>query len=90
MENARFNAIRDDLDKGESAVGNAGPRSAIWRATPVGAPQVTAADEVTGGRGRAHHVNVSARDETEGSHGPHERWWSTCRRLDAPGCGERR
>src|SRR6185312_902262 len=60
MENAALNAVRDYLDKGESAVGT-GVNIRHLAATPVG-HQVTAQAEVTKVDGRHIEFKVSARD----------------------------
>src|SRR5438067_5615903 len=63
MENAALNAIRDFLDRGESAVGTAIDIRHV-AATPVG-HEVTAEAEVTGVDGRRIEFRVSAHDENE-------------------------
>lgn len=63
MENAAFNAVRDYLEPGESAVGTAvGIRHLA--ATPVG-QHVTAEAEVTGIEGRRIAFAVTASDDIE-------------------------
>ncbi len=72
MENAALNAVRDYLDKGESAVGTAVDIRHL-AATPVG-HRVTAEATVTKVDGRRIWFEVSARDETEEiGNGTHER-----------------
>lgn len=63
MENAAFNAIRDFLEPGESAVGTMIDIRHI-AATPVG-QRVTAEAEVTQVEGRRILFAVTARDEVE-------------------------
>ena len=82
MENAALNAIREYLERGESAVGTAVDIRHL-AATPVG-HQVTAQAEVTGVDGRRITFKVSARDNTEEiGNGTHERMVVDLRRLDA-------
>jgi fluoroacetyl-CoA thioesterase len=82
MENAALNAIREYLERGESAVGTAVDIRHL-AATPVG-HQVTAQAEVTGVDGRRVTFKVSARDNTEEiGNGTHERMVVDLRRLDA-------
>ena len=72
MENAALNAIRDYLDKGESAVGTE-INVRHLAPTPVG-HQVTAEAEVTRVDGRRIEFTVCARDEMEEiGTGTHER-----------------
>ena len=81
MENAALNAVRDYLDKGESAVGT-GVNIRHLAPTPVG-HQVTARAEVTKVEGRHIEFKVSARDETEEiGTGTHERMVVDMARLD--------
>ncbi|MGB7256929.1 MAG: thioesterase family protein [Pseudolabrys sp.] len=81
MENAALNAVRDYLDKGESAVGT-GVNIRHLAPTPVG-HQVTAQAEVTKVDGRHIEFKVSARDETEEiGTGTHERMVVDMARLD--------
>jgi fluoroacetyl-CoA thioesterase len=81
MENAALNAIRDFLDRGESAVGTAVDIRHV-AATPVG-HTVTAQAEVTGVDGRRVMFKVSARDDIEEiGHGTHERMVVDLARLD--------
>lgn len=63
MENAAFNAIRDYLEPGESAVGTV-VNVRHLAATPVG-QTVTAEAEVTQVEGRRITFAVTARDEVE-------------------------
>jgi fluoroacetyl-CoA thioesterase len=80
MENAALNAIRDYLERGESAVGTAVDIRHL-AATPVG-QRVTADAEVTGVEGRRIVFAVTARDETEEiGRGTHERMVVDLRRL---------
>lgn len=82
MENAALNAIREYLDKGESAVGTAVEVRHL-AATPVG-HQVTASATVTKVEGRRIWFDVSARDETETiGTGTHERMVVDMSRLGA-------
>ena len=72
MENAALNAIREYLERGESAVGTV-VNVRHLAATPVG-HQVTAEAEVTKVDGRRVEFKVSARDENEEiGTGTHER-----------------
>lgn len=72
MENAAFNAIRDSLEPGESALGTMVEIRHL-AATPVG-QRVTAEAEVTWVEGRRIGFSVSARDEVEEiGRGIHER-----------------
>ena len=82
MENAALNAVREFLERGESAVGTAVDIKHL-AATPVG-HQVTAAATVTKVEGRKIWFDVTARDETEeiGS-GTHERMVVDMKRLNA-------
>ena len=81
MENAALNAVRDYLDKGESAVGTAVNIQHL-APTPVG-HQVVAQAEVTKVDGRRIEFKVSARDETEEiGAGTHERMIVDMARLD--------
>lgn len=81
MENAALNAIRDYLERGESAVGTV-VNVRHLAATPVG-HMVTATAEVTKVDGRRIEFNVSARDEIEEiGTGTHERMLVDMARLD--------
>jgi fluoroacetyl-CoA thioesterase len=81
MENAALNAVREYLERGESAVGTAVDILHL-AATPVG-HQVTATATVTKVDGRRIWFDVSARDETEEiGRGTHERMVVDVRRLD--------
>lgn len=81
MENAALNAVRDYLDKGESAVGTAVDIRHL-AATPVG-HRVTAEATVTKVDGRRIWFEVSARDETEEiGNGTHERMVVDMARID--------
>lgn len=72
MENAAFNAIRNSLEPGESAVGTSVDVRHL-AATPVG-QKVTAEAEVTRVEGRRITFAVTARDEVEEiGAGVHER-----------------
>jgi fluoroacetyl-CoA thioesterase len=72
MENAALNAVRDYLDRGESAVGTAVNIKHL-AATPVG-HRIIAEAEVTKVDGRRIEFNVFARDDTEEiGAGTHER-----------------
>jgi len=72
MENAALNAVRDYLDRGESAVGTVVNIKHL-AATPVG-HQIVAEAEVTKVDGRRIEFNVRARDDTEEiGTGTHER-----------------
>jgi fluoroacetyl-CoA thioesterase len=72
MENAALNAVRDYLDRGESAVGTAVNIKHL-AATPVG-HRIVAEAEVTKVDGRRIEFNVFARDDTEEiGAGTHER-----------------
>jgi fluoroacetyl-CoA thioesterase len=72
MENAALNAIREYLERGESAVGTAVDIRHL-AATPVG-HTVTAQAEVTAVDGRRVEFKVSAHDEKEEiGRGTHER-----------------
>lgn len=80
MENAALNAIREFLERGESAVGTAVDIRHL-AATPVG-HQVTATATVTKVDGRRIWFDVSARDETEEiGRGTHERMVVDLKRL---------
>ena len=80
MENAAFNAIRDSLEPGESAVGTMIDVRHL-AATPVG-QRVTAEAEVTWIEGRRIGFAVTARDEVEEiGMGIHERMVIDLRRL---------
>ena len=82
MENAALNAIRNYLDRGESAVGTAFDIRHI-ATTPVG-HRVTAEAEVIGIDGRRIRFRVSARDENEEiGVGTHERMVVDLARLEA-------
>ena len=82
MENAALNAVRDYLDRGESAVGTAVEIKHL-AATPAG-HRVTAEAEVTKVEGRRIFFNVNARDETEEiGRGTHERMVVDIDRLGA-------
>lgn len=80
MENAALNAVREFLERGESAVGTAVDIRHL-AATPVG-HQITATATVTKVDGRRIWFDVSARDEIEeiGS-GTHERMVVDLKRL---------
>ena len=81
MENAALNAVRDYLDKGESAVGTAVDIRHL-AATPVG-HRVIAEATVTKVDGRRIWFEVSARDETEEiGNGTHERMVVDMARID--------
>ena len=72
IENAALNAIRDYLDKGESAVGTEVNLRHV-AATPVG-HRIEASAEVTKVDGRRVEFTVTAHDETEViGRGTHER-----------------
>jgi fluoroacetyl-CoA thioesterase len=72
MENAALNAVRDYLDRDESAVGTAVNIKHL-AATPVG-HRIIAEAEVTKVDGRRIEFNVFARDDTEEiGAGTHER-----------------
>ena len=72
MENAALNAVREFLERGESAVGTSVEIRHL-AATPVG-HQITATATVTKVDGRRIWFDVSARDETEEiGRGTHER-----------------
>jgi fluoroacetyl-CoA thioesterase len=72
MENAALNAVREFLERGESAVGTAVDIRHL-AATPVG-HQITATATVTKVDGRRIWFDVSARDQTEEiGRGTHER-----------------
>jgi fluoroacetyl-CoA thioesterase len=72
MENAALNAVRDYLDRGESAVGTAVNIKHL-AATPVG-HRIVAEAEVTKVDGRRVEFIVRARDDTEEiGAGTHER-----------------
>jgi fluoroacetyl-CoA thioesterase len=80
MENAALNAVREFLDRGESAVGTA-VNIRHLAATPVG-HQVTATATVTKVDGRRIWFDVSARDQTEEiGRGTHERMVVDLKRL---------
>jgi predicted thioesterase len=80
MENAALNAIREFLERGESAVGTAIDIKHL-AATPVG-HQVTATATVTKVDGRRIWFDVSARDEAEEiGRGTHERMVIDLKRL---------
>jgi fluoroacetyl-CoA thioesterase len=80
MENAALNAIREFLERGESAVGTAVDIKHL-AATPVG-HQVTATATVTKVDGRRIWFDVSARDEIEEiGRGTHERMVIDLKRL---------
>jgi predicted thioesterase len=80
MENAALNAVREFLERGESAVGTAVDIKHL-AATPVG-HQVTATATVTKVDGRRIWFDVSARDETEEiGRGTHERMVIDLKRL---------
>jgi fluoroacetyl-CoA thioesterase len=80
MENAALNAIREFLERGESAVGTAVDIRHL-AATPVG-HQVTATATVTKVDGRRIWFDVSARDEIEEiGRGTHERMVIDLKRL---------
>jgi fluoroacetyl-CoA thioesterase len=80
MENAALNAVREFLERGESAVGTAVDIKHL-AATPVG-HQITASATVTKVDGRRIWFDVSARDETEEiGRGTHERMVVDLKRL---------
>lgn len=80
MENAAFNAVRDYLEPGESALGTAVDIRHL-AATPVG-QQVTVEAEVTRIEGRRITFAVTARDEFEEiGAGVHERMVIDLHRL---------
>lgn len=80
MENAALNAVREFLERGESAVGTAVDIKHL-AATPVG-HQVTATATVTKVDGRRIWFDVSARDELEEiGRGTHERMVIDLKRL---------
>jgi fluoroacetyl-CoA thioesterase len=80
MENAALNAVREYLERGESAVGTAVDIRHL-AATPVG-HQVTATATVTKVEGRRIWFDVSARDDTEEiGRGTHERMVVDLKRL---------
>jgi fluoroacetyl-CoA thioesterase len=80
MENAALNAVREFLERGESAVGTA-VNIRHLAATPVG-HQVTATATVTKVDGRRIWFDVSARDQTEEiGRGTHERMVVDLKRL---------
>ena len=80
MENAALNAVREFLERGESAVGTAVDIRHL-AATPAG-HQVTASATVTKVDGRRIWFDVSARDETEEiGRGTHERTVVDLKRL---------
>jgi fluoroacetyl-CoA thioesterase len=80
MENAALNAVREFLERGESAVGTAVDIRHL-AATPVG-HQITATATVTKVEGRRIWFDVSARDETEEiGRGVHERMVVDLKRL---------
>jgi fluoroacetyl-CoA thioesterase len=80
MENAALNAVREFLERGESAVGTA-VNIRHLAATPVG-HQITATATVTKVDGRRIWFDVSARDETEEiGRGVHERMVVDLKRL---------
>jgi fluoroacetyl-CoA thioesterase len=82
MENAALNAVRDYLDRGESAVGTA-VNIRHLAATPAG-HQIIAQAEVTKVDGRRIEFKVSARDDTEEiGTGTHERMVVDLARLGA-------
>lgn len=82
MENAALNAVREFLERGESAVGTAVDIRHL-AATPSG-HQVTATATVTKVDGRRIWFDVSARDETEEiGRGTHERMVVDLKRLGA-------
>lgn len=80
MENAALNAVRDYLERGETAVGTAVDIRHL-AATPVG-QRVTAEAEVTAVEDRRIVFAVTARDEVEEiGRGVHERMVVDRRRL---------
>jgi fluoroacetyl-CoA thioesterase len=80
MENAALNAVREFLERGESAVGTAVDVKHL-AATPVG-HQITATATVTKVDGRRIWFDVSARDQTEEiGRGTHERMVVDLKRL---------
>ena len=80
MENAALNAVREFLERGESAVGTAVDIKHL-AATPVG-HQVTATATVTKVDGRRIWFDVSARDQIEEiGRGTHERMVVDLKRL---------
>ena len=80
MENAALNAVREFLERGESAVGTAVDIKHL-AATPVG-HQITATATVTKVDGRRIWFDVSARDEIEEiGRGTHERMVVDLKRL---------
>lgn len=80
MENAALNAVREFLERGESAVGTAVDVRHL-AATPVG-HQITATATVTKVDGRRIWFDVSARDEIEEiGRGVHERMVVDLKRL---------
>jgi fluoroacetyl-CoA thioesterase len=80
MENAALNAVREFLERGESAVGTSVDVRHL-AATPVG-HQITATATVTKVDGRRIWFDVSARDETEEiGRGVHERMVVDLKRL---------
>jgi predicted thioesterase len=80
MENAALNAVREFLERGESAVGTAVDIKHL-AATPVG-HQITATATVTKVDGRRIWFDVSARDQTEEiGRGTHERMVVDLKRL---------
>ena len=80
MENAALNAVREFLERGESAVGTAVDIKHL-AATPVG-HQITASATVTKVDDRRIWFDVSARDETEEiGNGTHERMVVDLKRL---------
>jgi fluoroacetyl-CoA thioesterase len=80
MENAALNAVREFLERGESAVGTSVEIRHL-AATPVG-HQITATATVTKVDGRRIWFDVSARDETEEiGRGVHERMVVDLKRL---------
>ena len=80
MENAALNAVREFLERGESAVGTSVEVRHL-AATPVG-HQITATATVTKVDGHRIWFDVSARDETEEiGRGTHERMVVDLKRL---------
>jgi fluoroacetyl-CoA thioesterase len=80
MENAALNAVREFLERGESAVGTSVEIRHL-AATPVG-HQITATATVTKVDGRRIWFDVSARDEIEEiGRGTHERMVVDLKRL---------
>jgi fluoroacetyl-CoA thioesterase len=80
MENAALNAVREFLERGESAVGTSVEVRHL-AATPAG-HQITATATVTKVDGRRIWFDVSARDETEEiGRGTHERMVVDLKRL---------